>query len=221
MIYYSTCSQSLPHLQRAVHFSDAFTHLQCRLQPFCLLQPQQISSWHTSEALGNAIHWTLKLLSLLFHPQRQGSGSSWFATNDWAQQQLPLYSALFKCCMRASDIGGVPLIGQSFFAKRFFLHLLTIDIVLVWSYSGTTNLSIDAEWLVISSNFGSNNILEKEIVSSLKWFHLPHAAFFLLPAKNKTWSHPANAWKNGGRHFNFSGPRSCVFLYIVNDFLFQ
>ena len=103
--------------------------------------------------------------------------------------------------------------GRSFLAKRSFLHSLAVDIVLVRLYSSTTNLSIDAEWLVISSNFGSNDILEKEVVSSPKWFHVFHAAFFPLPTKNETWSHPVNAWKSG-RHFDFSGLRAAVILRI-------
>ena len=48
-----------------VTFKDAFTHWQRPLQP--LLQLLRISSWHTSEAWDNVIHWTSKPFSLFFH----------------------------------------------------------------------------------------------------------------------------------------------------------
>ena len=65
---YSTCSQSPPHLQRAAHFSDAFTHLQRPLQPFSLVQLQWISLWHTSEASNNVIQWTFSLFHWVIFP---------------------------------------------------------------------------------------------------------------------------------------------------------
>ena len=81
------------------------------------------------------------------------------------------------------------------------------------SYGSNSNLSIETEWLIISSNFRSSDILGNEVVSSPKWFHVFHAAFFPLPVKNKTWSHPLNVWKSV-RHFHFSRPRSTVILCI-------
>ena len=55
-----------------------------------------------------------------------------------------LGTMLLKCCMRTSDVGGIPSSGQPFLANTSFLHSLTVDIVLVQSYSSTTNHSIDS-----------------------------------------------------------------------------
>ena len=113
--------------------------------------------------------------------------------------------------MKASEVDGIPLNSRPFLAKRSFLHLLTGDILLVRWYSSNTNFSIDAEWLIISSNFGSNEILEREVVSSPKSFHVFHANVFPIPTENKTGSHPVNAY---GRYFDFSGLTAAVIVCI-------
>ena len=46
--------------------------------------------------------------------------------------------------MRASDFGVILSSSWSFLAKKSFVHSLTVDIVMMQSYSSTTNLSIDA-----------------------------------------------------------------------------
>ena len=116
--------------------------------------------------------------------------------------------------MRASDVGGIPSSGQPFLAKKSFLHFFTIDVVLVRLYSSTTNLSIDAEWLVISSNFLAVMTYWKRGCKLTKVIpHISCSFFFSPERKNETWSHLVNAWKSG-RHFDFSGPTAAVILCI-------
>ena len=75
--------QSPEQKHNAVHFSAAFVHLQCVVQPF--LQLQWISSWQDFAASGRVVHRGCHPDVSLVQPHSDGSSSLGSETSDWFQ----------------------------------------------------------------------------------------------------------------------------------------
>ena len=143
-IIFHSWSHMLPHRQRAVHGSAAFTHLHLALQPF--LHPH-LNSWQQAcEASGSSVHFTFQPpLSVCNHPHSAGDDKLGSRKNMVAQTWPAWYAALFVCSFSAALLGGSPSIGLPFCANSCSLATFTSSL-LVRSYSKITNRSRTLWW---------------------------------------------------------------------------
>ena len=125
--------------QRYVQDKLILRHLQRIPQPFW--QPHFINSKQTFVASGSVVQTGCQPLSSFTQPQLEGSGRFWLGFNDW-YHTWHWNIALFRCCRRAADVGGMLSIWRFPLENRCSLAVLTSLIGDVRLYNKTTNLSI-------------------------------------------------------------------------------